>query len=129
MSRNSGERMSNISRMLRRNMTKEEKHLWYDFLKKLPLTVHRQMTMDNYIVDFYIPCVKLVIEVDGDQHYSDTGREEDALRDEHFARSGNMVLRFTNADVNSNFDGVCTCIISHIRERGLGEDWSPFKDE
>ena len=128
MSRKSGERLADISRMLRKNMTREEKHLWYDFLKKLPLTVHRQKTMDNYIVDFYIPCVKLIIEIDGAQHYSEIGREKDALRDEHFARSGNMVLRFTNADVNRNFEGVCTRIIRHIRERGFGEDWTPFKD-
>ena len=58
------------SQELRRNMTKEEKHLWYDFLKKLPITVNRQRKMGSYIADFYIAKCKLVIELDGSQHYN-----------------------------------------------------------
>ena len=62
---------------LRKNMTPEEKHLWYDFLKRLPLTVKRQQNLENYIVDFYIPSKKVVIEVDGIQHQKCDQQEAD----------------------------------------------------
>ena len=121
--------MTGLSQVLRKNMTKKEKHLWYDFLKKIPLTVNRQKTLDNYIVDFFIAEVKLVIELDGSQHYSEVGRSRDERRDEHLARTGNLVLRYTNEEINRNFEGVCIDITRHIRERGMGVDWTPFKDD
>jgi very-short-patch-repair endonuclease len=61
------------SKILRKNMTKEERKLWYQFLKKLPLTVHRQKIINNYIVDFYCAQAKIVIELDGSQHYEEKG--------------------------------------------------------
>lgn len=61
------------SKTLRKNMTKEEGHLWYDFLKSLPCNVNRQKVIGNYIVDFYISSAKIVIELDGSQHYEDNG--------------------------------------------------------
>jgi len=95
-------------------MTKEEKHLWYDFLKKLPITVKRQEVIDNYIVDFYIPQVKIIIELDGSQHYTEEGEAKDSVRDNTLGKFGIKILRYTNREVNRNFDGVCRDIQSHI---------------
>ena len=74
-------KLTGLSRVLRQNMTKEEKHLWYDFLKKLPQIVHRQKVIGNYIVDFYCAEAKLVIELDGTQH-----RTKEGMQDDFFAR-------------------------------------------
>ena len=70
------------AKTLRKHMTKEERHLWYDFLKTLPIMVHRQKVIGNYIVDFYIAEAKIVIELDGSQHFDVEGQQVDALRDE-----------------------------------------------
>ena len=95
-------------------MTKEERRLWYDFLRDLPLMVHRQRVIDRYIVDFYIASAALVIELDGSQHYMDPGKEADRIRDARLASLGLRVLRYSNADVNHNFQGVCQDILNHI---------------
>ncbi|MBQ8383527.1 MAG: DUF559 domain-containing protein [Clostridia bacterium] len=97
-------------------MTPEEKHLWYDFLKELPLTVHRQKVIDRYIVDFYIASVKLVIELDGSQHFTKEGRIDDAVRDACLHRLGLTVLRYSNADVQYRFNAVCADIQKHIQK-------------
>ena len=81
MKRNYNPALKERSQQLRREMTKEEKHLWYDFLKKLPVTVNRQKVIGHYIADFYIDCVKLVIELDGAQHYEEEAQEYDKKRD------------------------------------------------
>ena len=73
---------------LRKNMTPEEKHLWYDFLKNLPMNVRRQHNVENYIVDFYIAEKKIAIEVDGIQHTSDENKKSDSERDAALARWG-----------------------------------------
>ncbi len=95
-------------------MTKEEKHLWYDFLKSLPVTVHRQKVIGKYIVDFYCASKKTVIELDGSQHYEEKGKETDKERDEFLKSFGIKVLRYSNAEVNKNFDGVCADILKNI---------------
>ena len=95
-------------------MTKEEKHLWYDFLRKLDITVNRQKVIGNYIVDFCISSAKLVIELDGSQHYDPDSKEYDKQRDEFLQSQGYTVLRFLNRDVNYNFDGVCLQIKKHL---------------
>ena len=95
------------SRALRKNMTKEERHLWYDFLKLLPITVRRQKVIGTYIVDFYIAEAKLVIELDGSQHYEEAGQEKDAQRDAYFESLGLQVLRIPNNAITENFRGVC----------------------
>jgi very-short-patch-repair endonuclease len=92
---------------LRKNMTKEERHLWYDFLKLLPVTVNRQKVMGNFIVDFYCDNAKLVIELDGSQHYEEIGKRTDELRDQFLHGLGITVLRYSNLDINKNFAGVC----------------------
>ena len=99
---------------LRRDMTKEERHLWYDFLKQLPVTVHRQKIFGNYIADFYIAAAKLVIELDGSQHYEETNRQKDVLRDAYFQSVGCKVLRYSNEEINQRFAGVCEDILKHM---------------
>ncbi len=95
-------------------MTPEEKHLWYDFLKNLDITVHRQKVIFDYIVDFYIPLVKIVIEIDGSQHYEPVARKSDAERDENLACFGIKVLRYTNFQINRDFENVCKDIFTNI---------------
>lgn len=102
------------ARRLRKNMTKEERKLWYEFLRPLPLTVHRQKIVGNYIADFYIAAEKTVIELDGSQHFLPDGKENDAHRDEFFQNAGISVLRFSNEEIRSNFDGVCQKIAMHL---------------
>ena len=114
------EKLTDISQVLRSNMTKEEKHLWYDFLKLLPITVNRQKVIGKYIADFYCAGAKIVIEIDGGQHYEEEARKKDQIRDAYFAEIGITVLRYTNLDIHRNFNGVCADIINHI-EVATGE--------
>ena len=107
--------LSENAKTLRRNMTKEERHLWYDFLKPLPIMVHRQKVFGNYIVDFYIAEAKLVIELDGSQHYEDAGKQADAVRDAYLGSLGLTVLRYSNADIHCRFRGVCEDILNHLK--------------
>ena len=107
-------KLVNNSRHLRKNMTKEEKHIWYDFLKKLPFTVKRQHNIENYIVDFYIPKKKIVIEIDGLQHTDPDKHLQDEIRDEKMALWGIIVLRYSNKDVNSNFNAVVNDIMNAL---------------
>lgn len=102
------------AKVLRNRMTKEEKRLWYDFLKKLPITVHRQKNIGNYIVDFFIAKNRIVIEIDGSQHGMVKNQQEDAIRDDELCRLGITVLRYSNFDVNQNFYAVCQDILYHL---------------
>ena len=101
---------------LRKNMTDEEKHLWHDFLKKLPVTVNRQKNIGNYIVDFLISSSNLVIELDGSQHWNEENIENDKKRDEYLKKMELTVLRYSNKEINENFDGVCADILKHIKK-------------
>lgn len=103
-----------LSKNLRNNMTKEERHLWYDFLRNLPVTVNRQKVFDKYIVDFYCAKYNLIIELDGTQHYLSNGAKKDKVRDEFFSNLGIKVLRYSNADINKNFRGVCKDILENM---------------
>ncbi len=102
------------SKILRKNMTRQEKHLWYDFLRFLPVTIHRQKVIGNYIVDFYCASAKIVIELDGSQHYDNDGIYNDNLRDDYLNKLGITVLRYSNLDVDKNFNGVCEDIQKHL---------------
>lgn len=102
------------SQRLRKNMTKEERHLWFDFLKLLPVTVNRQKVIGSYIVDFYCAEAKLVIELDGSQHFEPTGMHADQIRDSYLQSLGLTILRYSNRDVNQQFDAVCQDIWNHI---------------
>ena len=96
-------------------MTKEERHLWYDFLKKLPVTVNRQKVIGNYIVDFCCSSAGVIIELDGSQHYEEAGKAKDKIRDDFLKSLGYKVLRYSNLDVNTRFDSVCEDILNHIK--------------
>lgn len=95
------------ARELRKNMTEPEKRLWFSFLRKLDTRFLRQKPLDNYIVDFYCSTRKLVIEIDGDSHYSDEARIYDERRSRILGKYGLRVLRFTNIDIMKNFENVC----------------------
>ena len=102
------------SQNLRKNMTPEEKHLWYDFLKLLPFTVKRQKIIVNYIVDFYIASKKIAIEIDGIQHEMPANKDNDEIRDQYLAEREVKVLRYTNRVLRERFDFVCMDILEHI---------------
>ena len=102
------------ARTLRKNMTPEEKHLWYDFLKKLPCNVRRQHNIENYILDFYIAEKRIAIEVDGKQHLSDAHVQTDAQRDEKLALWGITVLRYSNDSIRKNFGSVTADILDKL---------------
>ena len=114
MNQTNNPKLTGISKVLRKNMTKEEKHLWYDFLKHLPQTVQRQKVIGKYIVDFYCANAKLVIELDGLQHYEEKGQKQDHERDKYLNEIGITVLRYSNTDIHNHFDDICTDILQHI---------------
>ena len=115
MSKLGNKKLKSNSQILRKNMTKEEKRLWYGFLKNLDITINRQKVIGNYIVDFYCASKKLVIEIDGSQHYDEKGKEADTKRDAFLNEHGITVLRYSNFDVNKNFASVCLDILNHIK--------------
>ena len=102
------------ARTLRKNMTREEKHLWYDFLKRLPYNVRRQHNIENFIVDFYIAEKKIVIEVDGRQHLLPEHKEADIQRDMALASWGISVLRYSNDSVRNHFHAVVADILKNL---------------
>ena len=103
------------SQSLRKNMTPEEKHLWYDFLKLLPVTVNRQKMIGEYIVDFYIHSQKIVIELDGIQHHSSEHKNKDKQRDAYLSETGITVLRCDNETIKDQFNFVCEDILKHLQ--------------
>ena len=106
--------LTEYAKELRKNMTPEEKHIWYDFLKKVPMTVKRQYVVENYILDFFIPQVNVAIEIDGSQHYEPDAKKADQKRDADLALVGVKVIRYTNNDINKNFVGVVQEIMKHL---------------
>ena len=88
-------------------MTKEERQLWYDYLRNYPVRFLRQIVINNYIVDFYCHKARLIIELDGSQHYHKDAEEYDRIRTEHINERNLDVIRIPNREVNQNFDGVC----------------------
>ena len=104
---------------LRREMTKQESHLWYDFLRHLSLNVKRQKVFGNYIVDFYCPKAKTVIELDGSQHYEDAAQAYDQKRDAYLSSLGLHILRYTNLDINRNFQSVCNHILAELSDKAM----------
>ena len=95
------------ARELRKNMTTAEKKLWYQFLRNSQYSVLRQRPIDNYIVDFYCPSLNLVIEIDGDSHFTEEGLEYDKERTKILENYGLKVFRFNNFEVLRNFESVC----------------------
>lgn len=111
------DKMLSNARQLRRNMTKEERHLWYDFLKDYPEHIYRQRVFGRYIVDFYCASAKLAIELDGSQHFDEAGKTYDQARTEYLNKQEIAVLRIPNNEVNRNFRGVCEYIDAAIQNR------------
>ena len=104
------------ARNLRKNMTKEERHLWYDFLRSYPIKFVRQKILGKYIVDFYCAEAKLIVELDGSQHYETREMEYDTERTVYLEQYGIQVLRIPNNEVNQNFSGVCEYIDLAVRQ-------------
>lgn len=107
-------RLVSNARSLRKNMTPEEKHLWYDLLVRLPFNVRRQHNIENYIVDFYIAEKKTVIEVDGRQHLTREHKEADEKRDADLGAWGIIVLRYSNESIRNNFIPVAADILRNL---------------
>ena len=105
-----------LAKNLRKNMTPWERKLWYEFLRDYPVRFQRQKAIGNYIVDFYCASAKIVIELDGSQHYEDKGIKKDIIRDEYLKENGITVLRYSNLDVDKNFKGVCEDILKYINQ-------------
>ena len=99
-----------LAKNLRKNATPEENRLWYDFLSKYEIRFQRQKAIDNFIADFYCHKAKLIIEIDGSQHYTEQGKKKDEFRTEILEGYNLTIIRFTNTQINENFRGVCEYI-------------------
>ncbi len=106
-----------FAKELRKNMTLQERHLWYDFLSKYPIRFQRQKTIKSFIADFYCHEAKLIVEIDGSQHYTDQGEAYDKERTAILKEFSLEVIRFSNHEVNTNFEGVCMRIDKIVSER------------
>ena len=109
--------MLDVARRLRREMTPQEQRLWYVFLRKYPVKFYKQRIIESFIVDFYCADARLVIELDGSQHYTEQGKEYDEQRTAILEQYGVQVLRFTNLDVDRHLDAVCAQIDTTIQHR------------
>ncbi len=116
MQRKHNSNLTNVAKILRKNMTKEERHLWYDFLCSYPIRFLRQKVIDNYVVDFYCHEAKLIIELDGSQHYEEKGLLKDKIRTEKIESRNLRIIRIPNNEINKNFRGVCEYIDMRVEE-------------
>ena len=105
-----------LAKQLRKEMTKEGRHLWYDFLRSYPVRFSRQKVLGKYIADFYSAEAKLVIELDGSQHYEDKNMEKDAQRTAFLEGYGLRVVRIPNNEVSRNFRGICEYIDDAVKQ-------------
>ena len=105
-----------LAKKLRKNMTKEERHLWYDFLREYPIRFRRQKVFGNYIVDFYCATAKIVIELDGSQHYESAQQQYDLARTAFLENLGLSVIRIPNNAVAENFRGVCEYVDTMVHQ-------------
>ncbi len=102
--------LKNVARLLRKRMTRQERHLWYDYLKDYPCRFYRQRILGDHIADFYCSRAGLVVELDGSSHYKPENVIRDGIRTERLGEFGLTVLRISNYDVDTNFEGVCLYI-------------------
>ena len=110
------QKLTPVSKILRKNMTKEEKHLWYDFLRTYPIRFSRQKVLGKYIADFYSAEAKMVIELDGSQHYEKENRIYDEKRTEFLKEYDLKVIRIPNCEINNNFEGICRYLDKKIKQ-------------
>ena len=109
--------LQKLARDLRNNMTKQEKRLWYEFLKTYPVRFYRQRPICGYIVDFYCAKAKLIIELDGSQHFTEDGLEYDEMRSDLLEELGLEVIRYTNPQTDKEFESVCMGIDRKVKEK------------
>ena len=107
--------------ILRKNATKEERHLWYDFLSKYPVRFQRQKAIGNYIADFYCSNAKLIVEIDGLQHYSAASAKYEEERTDYLNSLGIAVIRFKNSEINNDFRNVCNKIDYEVKKLMSGK--------
>ena len=119
MSYGRNQTLLNNARSLRKNFTKEERHLWFDFLRYCRPRFRRQEIISNYILDFFCHEAKLAVELDGSQHCEASTMRYDAQRTAHLRNLGITVVRFSNIDVTKNFDGVCQQILLLLEQQGF----------
>ena len=105
-----------LAKQLRKEMTKEERHLWYDFLRSYPVRFSRQKILGKYIADFYSAEAKLIIELDGSQHYEEWNVEKDAERTAFLEGYGLTIIRIPNNEISRNFRDVCAYIDAAVRQ-------------
>ena len=110
------QQMVPLAKQLRKEMTKEERHLWYDFLRTYPVRFLRPKVLGQYIVDFYCAKAGLIIELDGSQHYDDENMKKDAVRTAFLESYGLRVIRIPNNEVSRNFRGVCESIDAAVKQ-------------
>ncbi len=117
--------LKKFARELRKNMTDAERFLWTKIRRKQlkGCQFYRQKNIGNYIVDFYCPVAKLIIEIDGGQHYSKEGTKKDKIRDNYMARLGFTVFRFSDREIFENINGALERIYEHLEKSPL----PPFK--
>ena len=116
MQRKHNKQLIPLAKHLRREMTQEERHLWYDFLRSYSVRFSRQKVLGKYIADFYSAEAKLVIELDGSQHYEDSVSLKDATRTSFLEGYGLIVMRVPNNEVSKNFPGVCAYIDATVKQ-------------
>ena len=116
MNKTKNANLTHNSKELRKNMTEDEQHLWYDFLKDLPVTFNRQKVIGPYIVDFYCATAKLVIELDGWQHWTEEVENKDRERDAYLKNLGITVIRYSNTEIKKEFNAVCNDILMKLKE-------------
>ena len=104
-----------LAKNLRKNATKQENHLWYDFLKDYEIKFQRQRTIDDFIADFYCQKANLIIEIDGNQHCSVSEAKNDQIRTEKLKLYGLTVIRFTNHQIDNDFYSVCEYIDKTVK--------------
>ena len=117
MDRKGTKKLVPLARNLRREMTKEERKLWFQFLRNYPVRFYRQKVLGRYIADFYCAKAGLVVELDGSQHYEELGQEKDAARTRYLEGYDLKVLRIANNQVTENFESVCTYIDWIVKQR------------
>ena len=117
MKKRSAPKLNITAQKLRKGMTKEERKLWFEFLRDYHLPVKRQAIFEKYIADFYCAAAKLVIELDGSQHYMPEKMENDENRTAFLRKYGLTVIRISNTDINNRFTDICRYIDEEIRKR------------
>ena len=110
-----------LAKALRKNMTRWERKLWYEFLRDYPVRFQRQKAIGNYIADFYSARARLVIELDGGGHYTAEQAEKDEIRTKNIESMNLTVVRICNLDVDRNFRGVCEYIDQTVKRLSLSQ--------